>query len=92
MRGLARLCAVLTLPASLGACFRYLPAPLDAVPANEDVRVHLSRVALARVPEEFPTGGSYLMGRIVGLSPVRRPGARAARFPDLVDSRYSPER
>jgi hypothetical protein len=48
------------------------------------VRVHLSRVALARVPEEFPTDGTFLTGRIVGLEAdsvvLRVPVSRAAGY------------
>jgi hypothetical protein len=30
--------------------------------------VHLTRVALAQVPEEFPTGDTYLEGRLVSVA------------------------
>jgi hypothetical protein len=45
-----------------------MSSPLDEVPSDEDVRVHVTRAALARVPEEFPTGGSYVTGRIVAMA------------------------
>jgi hypothetical protein len=68
----------------LGGCYRYLPAPLEVAPRDTDVRVHLSRVALARVPEEFPTGGTFLTGRIVGVEAdslvLRVPVSRAAGY------------
>jgi hypothetical protein len=68
LRGLARFGIALPLLVVLGGCFRYSSTPLASAPTNEDVRVHLSRVALARVPEEFPRGESYLTGRIVGVA------------------------
>jgi hypothetical protein len=84
VRGLASRGSTLLLLISLGGCFRYLPAQLETAPRDRDVRVHLSRVALARVPEEFPTGGTFLTGRIVGLEAdsvvLRVPVTRAAGY------------
>jgi hypothetical protein len=84
LRGFASRGPILLLLTLLGGCYRYLSTPLDAAPRDQDVRVHLSRVALARVPEEFPTGGTFLTGRIVGVEAdsvvLRVPVSRAAGF------------
>lgn len=56
--------------AALGAalvssgCFRYVPVAPGAVPPGADVRVYVSRRAMADVPEELASGGAYLTGRL----------------------------
>lgn len=54
--------ALLCIAAS--GCFQYIPVSMDAVPAGEDVRVYVSRRGMADVPEELPTGGSFVTGRL----------------------------
>jgi hypothetical protein len=96
VRGSSRYGFAFPLLLVLGGCFRYSSTPLTSAPADEDVRVHLSRVALARVPEEFPRGDSYLTGRIVGLASdsvvLRIPVSRASAFgqPNLRQDVYIP--
>jgi hypothetical protein len=59
----------LTLAASLcaslaaSACFEYVPVAPAAIPAGQDVRVYLSRRGLADLPEDLPTGRSFVVGR-----------------------------
>lgn len=68
MPALARYASALPLLTLIAGCFTYIPAPLDSAPTTEDVRVHLTRVAMAQVPEEFPTGESFLTGRLVSVA------------------------
>jgi len=56
---------VVALPL-LSACFTYVPAELETVPPGDEVRVYLTRRALAELPEEFAPGGSYVAGSFAG--------------------------
>jgi hypothetical protein len=69
LRGLGRFSSILSISTLLVGCFRYVPTPLETAPTTEDVRVHLTRVALAQVPEDFPTGDTFLSGRLVAVAP-----------------------
>jgi hypothetical protein len=60
--------ALAAVPAAvllLGGCYTYIPVDLGAAPADTELRVFMSRQALADVPEDIPTGGTYLTGRLV---------------------------
>src|SRR5688500_10557824 len=60
-----RALAGLASAAVLSGCFRYVPVELGAVPPDSEVRVHVSRRGLADIPEEIPTGSTYVNGRFV---------------------------
>lgn len=49
----------------LSGCFSYIPAELGTVPPGGEVRVYLTRVAMAQLPEEIPSGRPYLAGSLV---------------------------
>jgi hypothetical protein len=54
----------LAVPA-LSGCHVYVPTELRAVPPGQEVRVYLSRAAVAALPEEVaPSGALYLGGRM----------------------------
>ena len=64
-RALSGCLAVLSV-AFLSGCHVYVPTELQAVPAGQEVRVYLTRAAVASLPEEVPVNGSlYLGGRMV---------------------------
>ena len=46
-------------------CFRYVPAELGALPAGDDVRLELTRVGFAQLPEMPNHPGPDLNGRLV---------------------------
>ena len=91
MPALLRYASTLPLLTLLAGCFTYIPAPIESAPTTEDVRVHLTRVALAQVPEDFPTGDTYLTGRIVSVAAdsvvLRVPVARRSATPGVPELR-----
>ena len=50
----------------LSGCYTYVPAELATVPAGQEVRIYLSRGALAALPEEIPANGMSVRGTLVG--------------------------
>ena len=50
-------------------CFSYVPAELGAVPAGRDVRLELTRVGFAQLPEIPNRPGPELAGRLVRQDP-----------------------
>jgi hypothetical protein len=75
----------------LCGCYQYFPVAPDAIPPDQELRVFLSRRALAELPEGIPTSTNYVEGRLVRATadslllmvPVSRtvdgPGARDLR-------------
>ena len=61
-RTLGLLSAALLL---LAGCYSYVPTELGSAPAETELRVYLSRRGLADIPEDIPTGASYLTGRFM---------------------------
>lgn len=59
-----RAAAALSLAALLSACYQYAPATLEAVPPGAEVRVFMSRRALAEIPDDVPTSTTFVSGRI----------------------------
>ncbi len=49
----------------LSGCFSYVPADFGAVPTGKDVRVQVSRIALARLPEDVADDGPVYDGTLV---------------------------
>lgn len=50
----------------LPGCFSYFPAELEVVPVGEDVRLELTRLAWAELPEDIPVrDGTRLRGTLV---------------------------
>ncbi len=60
-RGAAALSAALLL----SGCFSYRQAELEAVPLGENIRVHLTRLGAAALPEIPRQAGPMLRGRIM---------------------------
>jgi hypothetical protein len=56
----------LLVTTQLSGCFSYRQVEVEAVPTGNDVRVHLTRVGIAQLPEEIasPTG-TTLHGRLL---------------------------
>ncbi len=49
----------------LCGCFSYVPAPIETVPAGQDVRVYMSRRGMAELPEELEPNGPFLTGTLI---------------------------
>src|SRR5687767_427701 len=49
---------------TLSGCFRYVPAELGALPAGQDVRLELTRVGFAQLPEIPNATGPDLSGKL----------------------------
>jgi hypothetical protein len=49
----------------LTGCFSYVAAPIETVPAGTDIRVYLTRQALADLPEPLEQDGPVLEGTLV---------------------------
>jgi hypothetical protein len=60
-----RLCWLPSLVIALGGCFRYVPVEQTAPPIGNDVRVELTRVGFAELPEIPSYPGPELTGIIV---------------------------
>jgi hypothetical protein len=52
----------------VAGCYVYVPAQLETVPPQTEVRVFVSRQALANIPVEVANNGSYLTGQLAGRS------------------------
>jgi hypothetical protein len=63
--------AVLAAVALLSACFSYVPAEFEAVPAGEDIRIYLTRQGLAELGDIRDEDGPFLKGTL-----LRREGDR----------------
>jgi hypothetical protein len=50
-------------------CHRYVPTDFTSLLQGEEVRVYLSRAAIAALPEEVPVNGLSLSGRLMGQEP-----------------------
>jgi hypothetical protein len=70
VRSSARAMAALTAAAlGMSGCYTYIPTDLAAAPENAELRVYMSRRALADIPEDIPTGGTFLTGRLARQTP-----------------------
>jgi len=49
---------------SAAGCYTYIPTELSTVPAGQEVRVYMSRLALAALPEDIPANDLYLRGSL----------------------------
>src|SRR5918996_1748192 len=49
----------------LTGCFSYVPAPLETVPAGSDIRVYVTRQAMADLTEVLEHDGPFLKGTLV---------------------------
>jgi hypothetical protein len=49
----------------LAGCYAYVPTELASAPPDQELRVYLSRRALADIPEDIPTGSTFLTGQLV---------------------------
>jgi hypothetical protein len=64
MKPSVRATASLVAAAFLSGCYSWIPVELDAAPAGPELRVFMSRRALADVPEGIPMSATYLTGRL----------------------------
>ena len=64
MRRTLRALALLPTAMLLSGCYTYIPVELAALPADRELRVFLTRQALAAIPEDVPTGATYVTGRL----------------------------
>src|SRR5262245_36957549 len=56
----------LTIPLLLcSGCFSYVQVPVESVPEGRDVRVYLTREAIAELPDLPEQGGPFLTGRLL---------------------------
>jgi hypothetical protein len=77
---ISRRAALPLVAAALAGCYRYVPVAPEAAPLGREVRVMVSRRGMAELPEELPTGGTFVAGRLVSVEadrlllqvPVRR--------------------
>jgi hypothetical protein len=81
----------MSLAASAG--FEYVPIAGDAIPPAQDVRVYLSRRGMADLPEDLPTGRSFVLGQWAGTSAdsvmLRVPVLRRIEDPSAPDIRQN---
>jgi hypothetical protein len=56
--------ALLASVLSLGGCFAYIPADIDAVPDGQNVRVYLTRQGMVSLPELPDLNEPYLRGML----------------------------
>jgi hypothetical protein len=65
LRGLT----ILAITVSASACFRYLPVEMGGLPPGNEVRLELSRVGFAQLPELPNVAGPELNGTLVRWEP-----------------------
>ena len=65
MRGALRRGLVVLAALWLLGCHRYVPVELSSLQPGAEVRLYMSRAAIASLPEEVPVSDLYLRGRLL---------------------------
>jgi hypothetical protein len=78
----------------LSGCYTWVPVELDAVPAaGPELRVFMSRRALADVPEGIPVSANYVSGRLERQTQdsilIQVPVSRTVDAPGALDLRQN---
>lgn len=65
MNSVRSIALAMILPATLSACYTYMPAQIDTVPTGQEVRATLTRQGRLDLPETFETDGPMVSGKVV---------------------------
>ena len=93
IRNIVRAGASLAAATFLSGCYAWIPIELEAAPTGPELRVFMSRRALADVPEGIPQSGNSVTGRLVRTTQdsilIQVPVSRTVDAPGALDLRQN---
>ena len=88
-----RVCASLVAASFLSGCYTWIPIELEAAAPGPELRVFMTRRALADIPEGIPMSTTYVSGRLVRETQdsilIQVPVSRTVDAPGALDLRQN---